>query len=251
MSRGARSALAALSAVCCLLPSPVLGQSPAVLRQADVRIALTSANACDVTADLTIESKSRVEVIHRLQLFEGARAELGGVSGAGKQAGVPRLEGRTMVLGVALDPSASGPYTIRYRVTQPDEWSYRCPIWVPVTPTDGRIGAVRLQIDVPPGTVADTRIVSGVHLDTEPARHGDDRTRSCVRARAVPGSRARSGMVGASGSGHSYRHDRDRRARHWNRDLGLAGAGGCAGLGAITWDSAGASTGSSSQPPSG
>jgi hypothetical protein len=153
MSRGARSALAALSAVCCLLPSPVLGQSPAVLRQADVRIALTSANACDVTADLTIESKSRVEVIHRLQLFEGARAELGGVSGAGKQAGVPRLEGRTMVLGVALDPSASGPYTIRYRVTQPDEWSYRCPIWVPVTPTDGRVGAVRLQIDVPPGTV--------------------------------------------------------------------------------------------------
>ncbi len=153
MSRGARSAFAALVAVCCMLPTPSRAQPPAMLRQADVRVLLTSPNACDVTSNLTVEAKSRIEVIHRLQLFEGARAELIGVSGAGKAAAAPRMDGRTMVLAVALDPSTPGPYTIRYRVTQPDEWSYRCPLWVPTTPTDGQAGAVRLQIDVPSGTV--------------------------------------------------------------------------------------------------
>jgi hypothetical protein len=152
MSGGARSALAAL-VICCLLPASPFGQSAAVLRRADVRVALTSAHSCDVTADFTIETKSRIDVIHRLQLFEGARAELVGVSGAGKEAGVPRVEGRTMVLGIAVEPAAPGPYSIRYRVTQPDEWQYRCPIWLPSTPTDGQTGSVRLQVDVPPGTV--------------------------------------------------------------------------------------------------
>ena len=153
MSGGARSALAALVICGCVLSAPALGQSAAVLRRADVRVTLTSAHSCDVTADFTIESKSRIDVIHRLQLFEGARAELVGVSGAGKEAGIPRQEGRTMVLGIAVEPAVPGPYSIRYKVTQPDEWQYRCPIWLPSTPTDGQTGSVRLQVDVPPGTV--------------------------------------------------------------------------------------------------
>ena len=152
MSGGARSAFAALLVVCCLQPGSSFGQDRAVLRQADFRVAMTSPTACDVVADLVLASNGSREVTHRLQLFDGAAAELLGVSGGARQAGAPRIEGRTMVLAVVLDPSVPGPYTIRYRVTQPDEWSYRCPLWVPTTPTDGQSRAVRLQIDVPSGT---------------------------------------------------------------------------------------------------
>ena len=153
MSGGARLALAVL-VLCCLLPASSFGQTAAVLRRANLRVAFTASHTCDVAADFTVESTSRIEVIHRLQLFEGARAELVGVTGAGKEAGVPRIEGRTMVLAVAIDPAASGAYTIRYHVVQPDQWQYRCPIWLPSTPTNGQAGAVRLQIDVPPGTAS-------------------------------------------------------------------------------------------------
>src|SRR5262245_27864422 len=153
MSGGARLAVAALVICGFVLPATALAQSAAVLRRADIRVVLTSAHSCDVTADFTIDSKSPIEVIHRLQLFEGARADLVGVSGAGKEAGVPRVEGRTMVLGVAGGPAAQGPYSIRYGVTQPDTWQYRCPIWLPSTPTDGQGGSVRLQVEVPQGTV--------------------------------------------------------------------------------------------------
>ena len=152
MSGGARSVLAAL-VIGCLLPASSFGQSAPVLRRADVRVALTSAHSCDVTADFTIESKSRIDVVHHLQLFEGARAELVDVRGAGKETGIPRLEGRTMVLGITVEPAAQASYSIRYRVTQPDEWQYRCPIWLPSTPTDGQAGSVRLDVEVPPGTV--------------------------------------------------------------------------------------------------
>jgi hypothetical protein len=139
--------------VCSLLASPSFGQSRPVLRRADVRVVMTASTACEVAVELLLDPNEAGEVVHRLQLFEGARAELIAVGGSARAAGDPRLEGRTMVLTVVPDASGSGPYTVRYRVTQPEEWSYRCPIWVPTTPTDGVSRAVRLQVDVPSGTV--------------------------------------------------------------------------------------------------
>ena len=61
MSRGARSAFAALVAVCCMLPTPSLAQPPAMLRQADVRVLLDLAKC--VRRDL--EPDRRSEEPHR------------------------------------------------------------------------------------------------------------------------------------------------------------------------------------------
>ncbi len=150
---GARWAVPALAAACCLLPSIAYGRAGAILRRADVNVVMTGPTGCEVTAALTLDPNGTTEVLHRLQLFDGASAELVDVTGAARASAAPRLEGRTMVLVVSLDPAGSGAYTIRYRVTQPGEWSYRCPLWVPTTPTDGRSRAIHIQVEVPAETM--------------------------------------------------------------------------------------------------
>jgi hypothetical protein len=140
------------AAVCLLGPAEALAQGRAVvLRQADVRIVMNSPTACDVTAALTLEVDRPTDLMHRLQIFEGARAELLNIDGRARTTTGLRPEGRTMIFGLRLDAAGQHTYSIRYRVTQPDAWEYRCPVWLPSAATDGGLGVVRLQADVPAG----------------------------------------------------------------------------------------------------
>ena len=58
--------------------------------------------------------------------------------------------GKTTVLSAQL-AAGSQTTTLRYHVTQASAWAYRCPIWLPAVPTDGRPGAVNLQVELPSG----------------------------------------------------------------------------------------------------
>jgi hypothetical protein len=42
-------------------------------------------------------------------------------------------------------------YALHYQVVQPAEGAFRCPLWLPTTPADGRSRAVRLTVTLPPG----------------------------------------------------------------------------------------------------
>jgi hypothetical protein len=88
-------------------------------------------------------------VEHRLEMLEGARATLDGLDGA--VAAPPVAAGRTLVLQVG--PSLPT-YTLRYRVIQPESGAFRCPVWLPTTPADGRSRAVRVTVTLPEGAAA-------------------------------------------------------------------------------------------------
>ncbi len=119
-----------------------------VLTAADVQVAVTSPLACAVTLAVTIDGAPPT-VEHRLEVLEGARATLDGLDGAA--AAPPAAVGRTLALQVT--PS-SATYTLRYRVTQPEAGAFRCPVWLPVTPADGRSRAVRVAATLPEGAAA-------------------------------------------------------------------------------------------------
>ena len=97
MGRRAGWALAALVVVCAVMPSVLEGQERSLVSRADFRIVMTSATTCDVTADLVLDRREGGDVVHRFQLFDGAQAELGGVTGATVKSS-PVVDGRTMVL---------------------------------------------------------------------------------------------------------------------------------------------------------
>ncbi len=121
-----------------------------VLRMAEVAVTFTAPVACDVA--LTVEVGEAAEVEHRLELLDGT--EVGRLEVmAGQVTGEPRDIGRTR--SVRVVPAAAGaPYTLRYRVTQAASRAYRCPLWLPTTPTDGRSHRVELAVTVPDGAVA-------------------------------------------------------------------------------------------------
>lgn len=119
-----------------------------VLTAADVQVVVTSPLACAVTLAVTIDGAPPT-VEHRLAMLEGGRATLDGLDGAA--AGPPEAVGRTLALQVT--PS-SPTYTLRYRVMQPESGAFRCPVWLPVMPADGRSRAVRVTATLPPGTEA-------------------------------------------------------------------------------------------------
>jgi hypothetical protein len=118
------------------------------LRSADVRITMVSAIACDVTMTLTAEGVSGLD--HRIETFEGSHLDLIEVQGA-QQVGDTQPVGRTTSLVLQpLEPT----YRFRYRVVQPAHRDHRCPLWVPVAPTDGRSRPIRLEIEIPAATIA-------------------------------------------------------------------------------------------------
>ena len=118
-----------------------------LLRSGEVRITVMSAIACDVTMTLTAEGVSELD--HRIEALEGSEIDLVDVQGA-RQVGDTQTVGRTRSL--VLQPSAST-YRFRYRVAQPPHRDHRCPLWIPVAPTDGRSRTIRLEIDVPESTI--------------------------------------------------------------------------------------------------
>ncbi len=121
-----------------------------VLRMAEVAVTFTAPAACDVT--LTVEVGEAAEVEHRLELLDGTEVEWVEVT-AGRVIGEARDIGRTRSLRLA--PAQVGAaYTLRYRVMQAAERAYRCPLWLPTTPADGRSRRVQLVVTVPEGAEA-------------------------------------------------------------------------------------------------
>jgi hypothetical protein len=121
-----------------------------VLRSAEMAVHFTAPVTCEVS--LTVEVAEARDVEHRLEVLEGTVVEAVEVTAA-RTAGAARDIGRTRA--VLVTPAVVGaPYTIQYRVTQPASRPYRCPVWLPTTPTDGKSSRVALIVTVPDGTEA-------------------------------------------------------------------------------------------------
>jgi len=129
-----------------LLAAPAAA-APAVLRGADAAVEFTAPVTCAVQLSVTVDGVA-APVEHRLEHLEGAAATLDGVDGG--RAELVRAVGRTLV--AHITPAAPA-YTLRYRVTQPPAGAFRCPVWLPTTPADGRSRAVRVTVTVPPAAV--------------------------------------------------------------------------------------------------
>lgn len=138
-----RALRAVLVGVATFLAAP-LAAAPAVLREAEAAVEMTAAAACAVRLTVAIDGVSG-PVEHRLEHLEGAVVTLHGVDGGRGEPG--DAVGRTLVLRVT---PAGSTYTVRYRVAQPPAGVFRCPIWLPTVPADGRSRAVRVTVTVPP-----------------------------------------------------------------------------------------------------
>jgi len=121
-----------------------------VVRAARVHAVLTSPIACDVEAAYTIQTDQPARIPFTLQTFDGTQVELSAVNGAAAAGFMLQHSGKTTVFAAQL-ASGSHTTTLRYHVTQASAWAYRCPIWLPAVPTDGRPGTVGLQVEWPSG----------------------------------------------------------------------------------------------------
>ncbi len=139
--------LACAGVVACLLGGQAAAAAP-VLTSAEAQITFSAPTICAVTLTLAVTGAADVE--HRLETLEGSRTTPVEVQGA-ERAGDVRTIGRTQSLVVRPQGAA---YTLRYTVTQPDDRPYRCPLWLPAVPADGRSRNVRLRVGVPFGTSA-------------------------------------------------------------------------------------------------
>lgn len=115
-----------------------------VLTGADARIAVLSPTVCAVRLAVTVDGAEVVE--HRLEVLEGA--VVGELAVRGAEVASVRTVGRTQALHVR--PQAAG-YELSYRIEQPPAGRFRCPLWLPTTPADGRSRAVQLAVTVPAG----------------------------------------------------------------------------------------------------
>jgi hypothetical protein len=146
---------ATIAMVAMVTTPPTLSAAP-VLRAADARIVIASRTSCDVRLSLTIDGASEVE--HRLAMAEGDRRRFVNVEGATLVEPI-RDVGATVSLRVR---PAGASYVLGYSVQhrEPlrigflDPVRDRCPIWLPTIPTDGRSRAVRMTIELPPGSTA-------------------------------------------------------------------------------------------------
>lgn len=147
-----RTARLAILATACLLAG-ARTEAAAVLRDSTFTIAFRSPTVCEVDAAFTIEQPDAGEIEHRLQAWDGTSVELMEIGGGVSSSGVPATIGRTRSL--ILRPPAAGihAYRLRYRVRQPPEWAYRCPLWLPTAPTDGRSREILLSVSLPDGAV--------------------------------------------------------------------------------------------------
>lgn len=95
---------------------------------------------------LTVEGAGALD--HRIEARDDTQIQLSGVRGA-RQVQEPRTVGRTQSL--VLEPAAAG-HEVAYSV-QRSATDDRCPLWVPVSPADGRSRAVRISVELPSGTM--------------------------------------------------------------------------------------------------
>jgi hypothetical protein len=116
----------------------------AVLRASEVLVILTSPLRCEASVSVTFDDPPPT-IEHRLEVLDGATVTLAEIDGAA-QVGEARVVGRTQAL--VLRPSASS-YRLRYAVTQPEAGAFRCPVWLPTVPADGRSREVRVVATLP------------------------------------------------------------------------------------------------------
>lgn len=90
-----------------------------------------------------------VALDHRIEVRDDTQIDLVGMRDA-RQVHDLRTVGRTRSL--VLDAAPAG-YEIAYSV-QRSATDDRCPLWVPVSPADGRSRAVRISVELPPGMSA-------------------------------------------------------------------------------------------------
>ena len=107
---------------------------------------MTSHTTCDVTMALRLDGATEIE--HRIEAFDGSSVTLDEIKG-GQATGEPRTIGRIRSLMVRIDRPD---YELRYRAVQSGDRQDRCPLWVPVVPTSGRLGAVRVDVRLPDGS---------------------------------------------------------------------------------------------------
>jgi hypothetical protein len=115
-----------------------------MLRSAAVNVTMTSPTSCEVT--MALETITSDDVDHRVEAFAGSSIELVAVRDAA-QVGSPRQIGMTRSLVVRA--VAGKPYQIEYRFIQPEERAFRCPIWAPALPTEGRSRPVIIKVTLP------------------------------------------------------------------------------------------------------
>ncbi|HMF94947.1 MAG TPA: hypothetical protein VKE96_11655 [Vicinamibacterales bacterium] len=146
---------ATIAVISMVTARPALSATP-VLRAADARITIASRTSCDVRLSVTIDGATEVE--HRLARADGDGRQLVTVEGAGLVEPI-RDVGATVSL--RLRPTGTS-YSLSYsvqhrepiRIRFLDPVRDRCPIWLPTIPTDGRSRAVRMTIELPPGSTA-------------------------------------------------------------------------------------------------
>ena len=136
---------AALVGVGCVICGMHLLAAPGALRSAQAEITQASPLDCEVRLTLTVEGATEIE--HRLATLAGSVVTLL----ESPPAEAPRDVGRTKALIVRPAP---GTYALHYRVQQPPEGAFRCPLWLPTTPADGRSRAVQLAVTIPDGAEA-------------------------------------------------------------------------------------------------
>jgi hypothetical protein len=141
--------LCGLALLACGVAEPVAAAT--VVRGAQVHVVLTSPTSCDVDAAYTIQTDRPGPVPFTLQTFDGTKVELSVANDAAVPASDLRQSGKTTVFSAQLQGAGTQSTTLRYRVTQAPAWAYRCPIWLPAVPTDGRPGTVRLEVEWPAG----------------------------------------------------------------------------------------------------
>jgi hypothetical protein len=140
-----QQAACTLAAICVWGTDSVVNAAP-VLRSADVAITMSGRASCEVTMALEVDGGTAID--HRLEAVEGTRVDRLEVQGA-EPIGESKMIGRTHSLVLQLERPA---YTLRYRVHQDQGGRSRCPLWLPGVPTDGVSKAVRIQVELPPGT---------------------------------------------------------------------------------------------------
>jgi hypothetical protein len=145
---------AVVAALSCLLPGPPAA-AEAVLREARLVVSFNSPTTCQVAADFTVDAAdgSTGEVEHRVHVLEGASVTLTDTEGGARVAGPPLVVGRSLALRLELEDPGVRAYGLRYQVAQPEAGAYRCPIWLPTTPTDGRSQEIWIHVNLPAGAV--------------------------------------------------------------------------------------------------
>lgn len=130
------------------VPTPLAAQ--AVLRQAEIAVTYADRLSCEVEARFRVSPGPASVIEHRLPTAEGSAVAL---IDASRPVQAPRPAGRTQVLEI---PAAAGEeaYGFRYRVVQPPDLAYRCPLWLPTTPADGQSRGIEVRVSLPAGAAA-------------------------------------------------------------------------------------------------